>query len=627
MSNKQKESSPKKTFKFKAEVAKVLEIVVNSLYTDREIFVRELISNATDAMEKRRHHDLVSGRDPGKETPMEISIKLDEENKTLTITDTGIGMTKSELVENLGKIAHSGAADFLEKAVKSDHKDFSLIGQFGVGFYSAFIVADEVTVKTRSVEDGEQGWIWISKGVSDYSIESADGILPGTSIELKLKEDASEFAGTFIIKNIIRKYSSFVPFPIKVNDETVNTIQAIWTRTQSEVKDDDYKEFYKFTAPSNQDPLGWIHFNADAPLAIKSLLFIPAENPEKLGLGRSDTNVNLYCRKILIQRNVKDLLPQWLRFVTGVVDSEDIPLNISRESMQDSALVRKINRVLTKRILKYFKKTADKNPDLYQKIWNTFGVYIKEGIISEFTDRDALADLLRFETSMTDPGQMASLAEYIDRMPESQKEIYYIAGITREAIESGPYIEVFKKNGIEVIYNYDPVDDFVMHHLAEYKEKKTVSADSESIDLPEIPSDKVSDCDEDETKKPPDEIKALTDWIRSKLQDKIADVKPSKRLVSSPMILVNPDGAFTGAMQKLMEVANKEFNLDSKRNLQYNPDHVIIKKLDDLRGKDEAKALLVLEQLFDHSALDAGLSVETRSLIDRVNRLIEDMLA
>jgi len=626
MSKEQVKKTNKKTFKFKAEVAKVLDIVINSLYKDREIFVRELISNAADAMEKKRHHDLVNAKDPGKDVPLEISINIDEENKIIKFTDTGIGMTKDELVANLGKIAHSGAAEFLEKAVKSEQKDLSLIGQFGVGFYSAFIVAEQVTVKTRSVDDADNGWIWTSNGVSSYSIEPADGIATGTTVELKLKEGADEFTKDYTIKDIIKKYSSFVPFPIKVNDETINTIQAIWAKNQNEIKDDDYKEFFKYTAPSGQDPMDWIHFNTDAPLAIKSLLYIPAENPEKYGLGRSELNVNLYCKKILIERNVKDLLPQWLRFITGVVDSEDIPLNISRETMQDSALIRKINRVLTKRILKYLKKTAEKKPDLYSKIWENFGIFIKEGIISEFTDRDSLAELLRFETSMTEPGQMASLAEYIERMPESQKEIYYLAGITREAIESGPYIEVFKKNGIEVIYNYDPVDDFVMHHLAEYKEKKTISADSEAIDLADAATGSDDDSKDDKQKSSPEEVKALTDWIRSKLQDKVADVKPSKRLVSSPMILVNPDGAFTGAMQKLMEAANKDFTMSSKRNLQYNPDHIILQKLDKLRIEDETKAELVLDQLFDHAALDAGISVETRSLVNRVNRIIEDML-
>lgn len=627
MSNeKPTNKSHKESFQFQAEVARVLDIVINSLYTDKEIFVRELISNAVDASEKRRYHHLVNGADSD-ETTLEIGIKLDEDAKSFTISDAGIGMTRDELIANLGNIAHSGAAEFLKRATEAEKNDINLIGQFGVGFYSAFMVANKVTVRTRSVTDSEQGWIWESDGITDYTLEAGDGIPVGTSIELHLKEDAAEFASDWRIKSIIQNYSGFVPFPVKLNDETVNTVQAIWTKNSSEVTDDEYKEFFKHTNPMAGDAIDWIHFSTDAPLAIKALLFIPSDNPERFGLGRVESNVNLYCRKILIQRSAKDLLPQWLRFVHGVVDSEDIPLNISRETMQDSALIRKINRVLTKRILKYFKNTAQKNPETYQKIWEMFGAFLKEGIVSDFTDRDPLSELLRFESSMTETGTLTSLAEYLERMPESQTEIYYITGANREAIESGPYVEVFKRKGIEVIYNFDPIDDFVMHHLAEYKEKKLISADSESINLPDTPEDKTSESDAEESKADSiDDVPAMTDWIRSKLQDKVSEVKPSTRLVTSPMILVNPEGAMSGAMQKLMEAANRDFAPESKRNLQFNPDHQIIRKLNTLKSNDEEKAVMVLEQLYDHAALDAGLSVETRSLVNRVNTIIEQML-
>jgi TNF receptor-associated protein 1 len=624
---KTRKSTQKEIFAFQAEVAKVLDIVINSLYTDREIFIRELVSNAADALEKRRHFELVQKRDPEKDSSLEINITVDKEKKIITFSDTGIGMKRDELIENLGRVAHSGAAEYIKKLGENNKKDINLIGQFGVGFYSAFMVADKVVVESCSAEDPGSGYLWTSSGSSEYTIEPVDNLKPGTSVTLHLKKDAEEFAEEWRVREIIERYSNFVSFPISINSERINVIQAIWTRNPQDVREEEYKEFFKFINPLNADPLAWLHFSTDAPIGLKALLFIAPENPEKLGFGRLETNVNLYCRRVLIQRQAKDLLPLWLRFLSGVVDSEDIPLNISRETMQDSALIRKISRVLTKRVLKYLKETAEKNPDLYNRFWEHFGHFIKEGIVTEFSDRDALSELLRFESSMTDPGQLTSLSEYVERMPESQKEIYYLAGANRAAIESSPYIEVFRKRGIEVIYNFDPVDDFVMHHLAGYKEKKTVSADSEKLELPKQDFSEEQPSKQDESPAlSSDDIRAVGDWIRSKLQDKVADVKASERLVTSPLILVNPDGAMTGAMQRLMEAAGKEFSFAAKRNLQFNPGHKIIQKLNQLRQEDDAAAALVLEQLFDHAALDAGMAVETRPMVDRMTRIITSML-
>ncbi|MBN1879352.1 molecular chaperone HtpG [bacterium] len=613
----------RETFEFQAEVSRVLDIVIHSLYTDREIFIRELISNAADALEKCRHHDLVNGRDPG---ALEIAITLDSDSHTITFADTGIGMSRDELIENLGRVAHSGAVDFLQKMAESGKKDIHLIGQFGVGFYSAFMVATEVCVDSRSAVDPTGGYRWISNGSSSYTIEPADDIPIGTTIRLSLKKDAEEFAQDWRIKDIIRKYSNFVSFPIQVNGERINTIQAIWSRSPQDVKEEEYKEFFKFTASAASDPLGWLHFSTDAPIDLKALLFISDENPERFGFGRMDSNINLYCKRVLIQRQAKDLLPLWLRFLSGVVDSEDLPLNISRETMQDSALIRKINRVLTKRVLKYLKEMAEKKPDEYRKVWDKFGSFIKEGIVTEFSDRDALAELIRFETSMTDSGQQASLADYLERMPESQKEIYYLAGPNRASIESGPYIEVFRKRGIEVIYNFDPVDDFVMHHLASYKDRKTVSADSEALELPDDIQSETTPGEEKTGSISEDDVRAIGDWIRSKLQDKVAEVKASTRLVDSPLILVNPDGSMTGAMQRLMEAAGKDFPPAVRRNLEFNPNHTLIKKLNQLRSANETQATLVIEQLYDHAALNAGLTVETRSIVDRMNRILSVLL-
>ena len=621
-----KNKSKIETFEFQAEVAKVLDIVIHSLYTDKEIFIRELVSNAADALEKRRHFELINKRDPEKSNELGIAITVDNKEKTMTISDTGIGMNRDELIENLGKVAHSGAVEYLKKLGESDKKDVNLIGQFGVGFYSAFMVAEKVEVESCSVESPGSGYRWTSSGSSEYSIEPIKKSDPGTSITLYLQKDAEEFAEEWRVKEIVERYSNFVSFPISINDQRINVIQALWTRNPQDVKDQEYQELFKFLNYSNEDPLAWLHFTTDAPINLKALLFIAPENPEKMGFGRLETNVNLYSRRVLIQRQAKDLLPLWLRFLSGVVDSEDIPLNISRETMQDSALIRKISRMLTKRALKYLKETAEKNPDLYKQFWENFGSFIKEGVVTEFSDRDALSELLRFESSLTEPGQLTSLSEYVERMPETQKEIYYLAGANRAGIESSPYIEVFRKRGIEVIYNFDPVDDFVMHHLLEYKGKKTVSADSEKLELPKQDFDEQLKSDDTVSTLSPEDIRAIGDWIRSKLQEKVADVKSSDRLVDSPLILVNPDGAMTGAMQRMLEAAGRDVSYAVKRNLQFNPDHKIIRKLIELRKGDDDAATLVLEQLYDHAALDAGMAVETRAMVDRMNRIISSML-
>lgn len=621
-----KNKSKIETFEFQAEVAKVLDIVIHSLYTDKEIFIRELVSNAADALEKRRHFELIHKRDPEKSNELGIAITVDNKEKTMTINDTGIGMNRDELIENLGKVAHSGAVEYLKKLGESDKKDVNLIGQFGVGFYSAFMVAEKVEVESCSVESPGSGYRWTSSGSSEYSIEPIKKSDPGTSITLYLQKDAEEFAEEWRVKEIVERYSNFVSFPISINDQRINVIQALWTRNPQDVKDQEYQELFKFLNYSNEDPLAWLHFTTDAPINLKALLFIAPENPEKMGFGRLETNVNLYSRRVLIQRQAKDLLPLWLRFLSGVVDSEDIPLNISRETMQDSALIRKISRMLTKRALKYLKETAEKNPDLYKRFWENFGSFIKEGVVTEFSDRDALSELLRFESSLTEPGQLTSLSEYVERMPETQKEIYYLAGANRAGIESSPYIEVFRKRGIEVIYNFDPVDDFVMHHLLEYKGKKTVSADSEKLELPKQDFDEQLKSDDTVSTLSPEDIRAIGDWIRSKLQEKVADVKSSDRLVDSPLILVNPDGAMTGAMQRMLEAAGRDVSYAVKRNLQFNPDHKIIRKLIELRKGDDDAATLVLEQLYDHAALDAGMAVETRAMVDRMNRIISSML-
>ncbi|OPX86337.1 MAG: Chaperone protein HtpG [Pelotomaculum sp. PtaB.Bin104] len=609
------------TREFQAEVKQVLDIVVNSLYTDREIFLRELISNAADALEKLRYESLTNQTVEDKELPLEITIEADDKEHTVTITDSGIGMTKDELIENLGTIAHSGSKTLVQQLADADRKDLSLIGQFGVGFYAAFMVAKKIRVLSKSYQAGAAGWEWASDGIGSYTIGPAEGLTRGTKIILELKDDAYEFAGTETIKRIIRQYSSFVSFPITVNGEKVNTIQAIWTRNKNEITEEEYNEFYKFIANAYDEPLFRLHFSADAPLAINALLFVPKHNFERFGFGRMEPGVNLYCRKVLIQQQAENILPEWLRFVKGVVDSEDIPLNISRETMQDSALVARLRRAITGRFLRFLNEQAKNSPDKYAEFWQTFGIFIKEGLTTDFTHRDDLAKLLRFESSATE-GKLTSLAEYIERMPEGQKEIYYINGPTREIIEAGPYLEAFRARNLEVIYTHEPVDDFVLSNLMEYQEKKLVSADQAELELAALEDSSGAEPLDSEM------VQALAGWLKDTLGDRVSEVKESKRLVESPAVILNQDSMMTSSMQRVMQAVNKDLGAMGmgKKVLEINTRHALIKRLAALREKDADFAKTAAEQIYDNALISAGLMADPRGIVERMYQILERAL-
>lgn len=618
------DASPKEHFEnkeFQAEVKKLLDIVINSLYTDREIFLRELISNSADALEKLRYESVLNKEVAGPDVlPLEISIELDDKEHTVSVADTGIGMTRDELVENLGTIAHSGSKKFIQQLNDSDKKDFNLIGQFGVGFYSAFMVAKKIRVLTQSYLPGEPGCEWVSEGAGSFDVRMADGLQRGTKIILELKEDSYEFAGAERVKEIIRQYSSFVPFPIKVNGEQVNTVQAIWTRNKSDVTEEEYKEFYKFIANAYDEPIYRLHFSADAPLAINALLFVPQNNFERYGFGRMEPGTNLYSRKVLIQPHSDNILPEWLRFVRGVVDSEDIPLNISRETAQDSALMAKLQRVITGRFLKFLDKESQDNPEKYAEFWTTFGMFIKEGATADFAYRKELSKLLRFESSASEPGRLVSLADYVERMKDGQKDIYFINGPGREAIESGPYIEAFRACGYEVIYTFEPIDDFVLSNIHEYEGKKLVSADSADLELPE-PGEKPGEEPLDS-----DKTDGLTAWLKEILGEKVSEVKSSSRLVESPAIILNLGGVMTSTMQRVMQAAHRDFGPMGRKALEINTRHKLIKRLDALREEDPEFARVVAEQVYDNALISAGLVVNPRAMVERINQILEKTL-
>lgn len=605
---------PAETHAFQAEIRQLLDIVVHSLYTNKEVFLRELVSNASDALEKIRHEILTNPDLPGKDDPRQITITADAENKTLTIADTGIGMTREELSQNLGTIAHSGTKQFMTRALEAAKNDVNLIGQFGVGFYSAFMVGKKVTVETRSFHADSQGWAWESDGTGTYSIRPAEDAPRGTRITIELKDDAHEFAEPSTVKDTIRRFSNFVPFPIQVDGETVNTVQAIWKLSKNDITEEQYTEFYKFIANAWDEPRYRLHFSADAPLAINALLFVPKSNMEQLGLGRMEPGVDLYCKKVLIEKHPENLLPEWMRFVKGVIDSDDLPLNISRETMQDSSLVRKLSKVITGRFLKHLNEEATKDTEKYAEFYEQFARFLKEGITTDHAHREEIAKLLRFETSALEAGKTCSLDEYITRMPEDQKAIYYINGASREAIEAGPYVEALRARNIEVIYTYDPIDDFVFDHLGTYQEKPLKSADRGDLDLPEI---------ENENELAKEDADALAAWLKEHYGERVGTVRPSKRLVNNPALIVT-DGMMTATMQRLMQAMNKDRTpLGTGLTLEINPANPVIRRLHQLKTTDTPFAQQLADQLLDNTLLAAGLLNDPRAMVERLNKLLE----
>jgi molecular chaperone HtpG len=608
---------------FQAEIAQLLDLVIHSLYTDKEIFVRELISNAADASEKLKFLQTSGAEICEPDAPIKISVSTDDQAKTITITDAGIGMTHGELIDNLGTIAHSGSKAFLEQLKQRQAAgesgavaDANLIGQFGVGFYAAFMAGEKVTVYSRSYQPGESGWVWTSDGRTGYEIEPASDLPRGTKIVVHLRD--TEFAQASNIERIIKHYSNFVQFPIELNGTAVNTVQALWTKSKSEIRDEEYNEFYRYIGHDSEAPQYRLHFSADAPLSIRALLFVPPKSYEHMTMTRGESEVSLYCKKVLIQPKAKALFPEWLRFLKGVVDSEDLPLNISRETMQDSALLRKINDVLTKRVLKWLDEEAKADPEKYDQFFAEHGHCLKEGAANDWQHRDALAKLLRAESSFTEKGRNTSLTDYVSRMPEEQKELYYLVAPNREAAEASPYYEVFREKKYEVLFLYAPHDEFVMEHLREFDKKRLVAAEKADLKLDKETAGSLSEED----------AKALAEFIKERLADRVNAVRSSKRLVGSPAVVVDSDAHITSSMRRMMKMMSREDGpgLDSKPDLEINPDHAMLIRLNTIRQSDAELAGEVAEQIFDNALVAAGLLEDPRAMLGRLNSLLEKLL-
>ena len=601
---------------FQAEIQQLLDIVIHSLYTDREIFIRELISNAADACEKLRFTQASGVPVHQPEVPPSISVTTNEEEKTITFEDTGIGMTQEELVTNLGTIAHSGTKAFVKQLAEDKKADAKLIGQFGVGFYSAFMAGSRVTVLSRSFQPDASGWRWSSEGAVGYEMEPVNDLPRGTKVVIHLKDE--EFAKQAGVERVIKRYSNFVQFPIILNGTRLNTVQAIWARSKSEITEKEYQEFYHYIAHAQEDPLMRLHFTADAPLSIQAVLFVPAHNLEMPGMPRGECDVHLHCRKVLIQARPKGLFPEWLRFLRGVVDSEDLPLNISRETMQDTALMQKLQRVLTSRFIKFLEEEAEKEPERFEKFYAAFHRYLKEAVVSDYTHKEAVGRLLRFDSSGLDAGKSTSLAAYVTRMAQDQKEIYYQVAASREAALSSPYLEVFQARRIEVLLASDPWDEIVMEGLHTFDGKNLVSAEKADVTLADKPPGSLSEADAAE----------LVKWLKEQLGEGITEVRVSQRLVESPAVITESEKFMTSAMRRMLKSMKRADGVEApiRYDLEINPGHGVMARLDQMRRTDPVLAGQVAHQILDNSKVAAGVLEDARPMLKRITELLERVL-
>ena len=614
MAPKSKEKIEK--FEYRAEMQQLLHVIIHSLYTHKEIFLRELISNSSDALNKIRFRMLTDKDVLDVDEDLRIKIEIDSKAHTFSIEDTGIGMTKDELVDEIGTVAHSGTLEYLKKIQKEKQTlDGNMIGQFGVGFYSVFMVADEVVLETRHGDKGSKGYRWKSAG-GNFTIEEIAKKNRGTKILFKLKKESKEFAEDFRVKQIIKKYSNFVDFPIFVKKEQVNRVTALWQEQKNKVKDEELDEFYKFISNDYSSALAHLHLSIEGSANFKALIFIPETAPPHFFHDDREKSLQLYSNKIFIQDDAKDLLPEYLRFVKGVVDTEDLPLNVSREWTQNSPLMIKVKNVLTSKILGFLKDLSTNEAEKYKKFYQNFGPLFKTGINSDFSNKDKIVELSRFESTKIADGELASLKDYVGRMKVDQKEIYYLSGDNKDVIKRNPNLEYFKKNDFEVLLLSEPIDVFTVPSINEYDKKKLVSIDKADIDLKDDEKSKKEALNENLSK-------SLISIFKETLGDCVEDVIESKRLVDSPATLVSGKEGMDKQMEKMMKAMNKDF-AGSKKILEINTSHQLIKNLSKLNLAD-SKDILFREcilQIYEGAVLiDGNLDSPT----DFVKRMAEIM--
>ena len=613
-------SSPVEQFTFKAETKQLLNILIHSLYKDREVFLRELLSNASDALNRLRFEMVTNQNVLDPTAELKIHIQMDKDSRTLTITDTGIGMTRDEVIENLGTIAQSGARKFIE-ATKDKKVDFSqVIGQFGVGFYSVFMVADSVKVTSRSYRPDAESVTWYATGEDNYTVGIGDKTERGTRVEIKLKDDAVEFAEDYRLRNIIHKHSDYIGFPIYLGDGTapVNKQTSLWRTSRKDVTEEQYNEFYKQTTLDYEEPLLHIHMATDAPVQLYALLFVPGKAERGIFALRKDDGLKLYSRNILIDEYNKDLLPEHLRFVQGVVDSEDLPLNVSRETVQSSGLMPKLKKVLTNQVVKELETLAKNSAEKYQTFWKEFGGYLKQGVASSPSDAEGLKPLLRFKTNLNTE-TWSSLDDYISRMKEGEKVIYYIIGDDPKSVLRSPHLDYFSAQGTEVLLLTDPMDSFMLMGLHVYKEHEFKNVAQAEVDTSKQPETK------NEGEKIPDaDFNSLIERFKQVLGERVTDVRASNRLSQSVARLVDPDGTLNPELQRVYRMLGKDYEIP-KKILELNPSHAILKNLLGLESGSELQTAII-EQIYDSALLVEGLHPDPSSMVARVQQIMDAAL-
>ncbi len=627
----------KETLGFQAEAKQLLHLMIHSLYSNKEIFLRELISNASDACEKLRFEAVSNDALYQGQSNLEIRVELDEEAKTITISDTGIGMSREDVIEHLGTIAKSGTAEFLKQLTGDDKKDSQLIGQFGVGFYSSFIVAKKVEVITRKAGlEKDQAVHWTSTGEADFTIENTTRDERGTSIILHLNDEQTEFCQSYRVKSVIKKYSDHIAIPVimkseplppaegeeakEPEDEVVNKATALWTRSKSEVTDEEYKEFYKHVSHDFSDPLTWSHNKVEGKLEYTSLLYIPETAPFDLWNRDAQHGLKLYVNRTFILDEAEQFLPLYLRFVKGIVDSKDISLNVSREILQQDPVVDSMKSALTKRVLDMLDKMSKKEPENYQKFWDTFGQVIKEGPAEDFSNKEKIANLLRFTTTKSeDDKQAETLKGYIERMQEGQEKIFYIAAENLTTAKNSPHLEIFNKKGIEVLLLTDRVDEWLMSHLNEFDGKQFQDIGRGQLDLGEIESEEDKKHQEELEKSSED----LVERVKKALGEDVQEVRVTTRLTDSPACLVVGEMDMGAQMKRIMEQAGQAIP-DSKPIFEINPDHALIQRLDNESDEDRFMDLTTI--LFDQASLaEGGQLADPASYVHKLNKLLLEM--
>ena len=609
----------KENLEFQAEVSKLLDLVANSLYSEREIFLRELISNSADACEKLRY-EAVSKKDIlGDDKDFKISVRFSKKNKTIQVEDNGLGMTKQELIDNLGTIARSGTNRFIQAMKSKNDNDISAIGQFGVGFYSSYMVAESVDVISKNPETNES-YLWSSKGKNSYTIESASKKDRGTLITLKIKKDSEEFLDDLRLRSIITKYSNYVNFPIflknldeKEKEEKVNEGNPLWLKDKKIIKKEDYKQFYNNISFNFDEPVKTIHYSAEGVINYKALLYIPTNQPLDLFQQDRKNKIKLYVQKIFITDECEEIIPNWLRFIPGIIDSQDISLNISREMLQNNPVINKIKKAITNKVLSELTSFSNKEKEQYLNFWKNFGAVIKEGLYEMNDFHDKILPLLRFQTSESSDEQI-SLDHYLDNIKDSQKEIYYFANTDKDHIKNSPQLETFIENKIPVLFMTDAVDEFWLQNIQKYKDKNFKSITKGKV---EIPNKKNKVKDKDKTKLNKDnKINDLINVLKKELEDKISDVIISERLTKSPILLVADESSLDINMEKLMKIHNKQ-TPDSKKILELNSNHPMIIKLSESLNKYDHKKLsnLLLDQA---NILDGNVLSNPSGYIDAI---------